>query len=46
MSSRVASSFANGTGWRKFGLATNSPRPMRLVTVAAAVSVGIVACQR
>ncbi len=42
----VAMSLANGTGCRKFGDATKVPSPMRLVTVAAAVRVGTVACQR
>ena len=42
-SSRLISSLANGTGWRKFGDATNVPRRIRLVTRAAAVSVGTVA---
>ena len=41
MSSSVISSFANGTGCRKFGDATSGPSRMRSVTPAAAVSVGI-----
>jgi hypothetical protein len=43
MSSRLISSFANGTGWRKFGLATQVPSRIVEVTVAAATRVGTVA---
>ncbi len=43
ISSTVAISFANGTGCRKFGDATNVPSRMREVASAAAVSVGMVA---
>ncbi len=36
-------SLANGTGWRKFGEATQVPSRIRSVTTAAAVSSGTVA---
>ena len=42
MSSSVSRSLASVTGCRKFGDVTQVPRPILLVTVAAAVSVGMV----
>ena len=42
-SSRPITSLANGTGWRKFGEATQVPSRIRSVTTAAAVSNGTVA---
>ena len=41
MSSSVMSSRAKGTGCRKFGEATSVPSRIVVVTVAAAVSVGM-----
>jgi GMC oxidoreductase len=43
MTSSVISSFENGTGWRKFGDATNVPNLIVEVVSAAAVSTGTVA---
>ena len=42
-SSSDCTSRCSSTGWRKFGDDTNVPSPIRSVTSAAAVSVGIVA---
>ena len=44
-SSRVMSSRANGTGWRKVGDATRVPSRILSVTTAAAAKVGTAACQ-
>ena len=42
-SSRATTSRANGTGWRKVGVATSVPNRIVLVTDAAAASVGTAA---